>query len=618
MARRRHEETRSCAQGQEIRTWWRRVVTLLLPVLSVTAIGATTEAAESPTPGGFVESATAGQVRARVKPQLPARGPFTFPQPYNTTGVRLTNADDCGGADCVNYIGYSYWRNTNNHVGSDTMLIFLSLDRQRGGNGPTLLSYDKRTDQVQVVGPLFSADHPLSWSTAEGWYWSASQATKLYVNQGSKLLRYDALARTFETVFDVARRFGGDKYIWQMHSSGDDRVHSATLRTNSDYSTLGCVVYNEAGGQFSFFPSKGDYDECQIDDSGRWLVIKENVDGRNGEDNVIIDLQGGGERVFTDEAGAGGHSDNGYGYMVAADNWNSLPGAIRVWALGPGSAADGLPPGVLVYHSTGWDSEINHVSHSNARPGVPAGNQYACGSGANRLERPQANEILCFPLDGSLRVLVVAPVMTDLDARGGGDDYAKLPKGNLDVTGRYFIWTSNVGGDRLDAFIVKVPGERLGAVPVSTSAPTIPVPTSAPTIPASTSAPTIEVSTSARTLNAGDVLTVGLTVHNGPTGVPLDLYVGLYLPDNQIAYFSSPGLAGLSDLPSTTPTSMQLVPAGASLTLPRFVQVALPPGAPPGTYQFFAALVTLGAVSDGTLNDSDLAAFELVAFTIAP
>ena len=100
--------------------------------------------------------------------------------------------------------------------------------------------------------------------------------------------------------------------------------------------------------------------------------------------------------------------------------------------------------------------------------------------------------------------------------------------------------------------------------------------------------------------------------------MPLDLYVGLYLPDNQIAYFSSPGLAGLEDLPSTTPTRMQLVPAGARLTLPRFVEVALPPRARPGTYQFFAALVTPGAVSDGLVRDSDLAAFELEAFTVAP
>ena len=37
----------------------------------------------------------------------------------------------------------------------------------------------------------------------------------------------------------------------------------------------------------------------------------------------------------------------------------------------------------------------------------------------------------------------------------------KLPKGNLDVTGRYFLWTTNLGGDRLDAFLVKVPAERL-------------------------------------------------------------------------------------------------------------------------------------------------------------
>lgn len=596
----RDKPTRSFTRGHEIGTAWRGAVTTLwLAALSVMAMGVPSEAAESLTPGGFVESATDGELRARVKPRLPARGPFAFPEPYNTTGVRLTNADDCGGADCVNYIGYSYWRNTNNHVGSDTMLIVLSLDRQRGGNGPTLLRYDKTTDQVQVVGPLFDAGHPLSWSTAEGWYWSALQATKLYANQGSKLVRYDALARTFETVFDVAPGFGSDKYIWQMHSSGDDRVHSATLRTNTDYSTLGCVVYDEASGRLSLFPSQGAYDECQIDSSGRWLVLKENVDGRAGEDNVIIDLQGGGERVVADEAGAGGHSDTGYGYMVAADNWNDLPGALRVWALGPGSAADALPQGVVVYRSHDWDSEISHVSHSNARPGVPAGNQYACGSGANRIERPRANEILCFPLDGSLRVLVVAPVMTDLDARGGGDDYAKLPKGNLDVTGRYFIWTSNVGGDRLDAFIVKVPGELLGAVQVPTGARPL------------------QVATSAGTLHAGDVFTAGLTVHNGPNNGPLECYVGLFLPDNQIAYFSSAGLAGLSVLPST-PTAVRVIPAGSSLTLPRFVEVALPPGVAPGTYQFFAALVTPGALSDGVVTESELVAFELAAFTIAP
>jgi hypothetical protein len=30
----------------------------------------------------------------------------------------------------------------------------------------------------------------------------------------------------------------------------------------------------------------------------------------------------------------------------------------------------------------------------------------------------------------------------------------------MDVTGRYFIWTANAGGNRLDAFLVKIPAER--------------------------------------------------------------------------------------------------------------------------------------------------------------
>jgi hypothetical protein len=74
-------------------------------------------------------------------------------------------------------------------------------------------------------------------------------------------------------------------------------------------------------------------------------------------------------------------------------------------------------------------------------------------------------EIVCFRLDGSLRTVVVAPVMTDLDAAGGESEYWRLPKGNLDVTGEYFIWTANGGGDRLDAYIVRIPVERLEQLP---------------------------------------------------------------------------------------------------------------------------------------------------------
>jgi hypothetical protein len=215
------------------------------------------------------------------------------------------------------------------------------------------------------------------------------------------------------------------------------------------------LVFHEATGQFSFFPAKGTYDECHIDKSGRYLMIQENIDGRNGLENVIVDLQTGVQTVIYDENGGVGHADMGYSYMVGADNFNPLPNAFITWSFLPTPRK-----GPAVFHSSGWGiSRIDHVSHQNAKPSLPMQQQFACGSTAER--GPAQDEILCFRLDGSQKELVVAPVMTDLNASGGGTDYFKLPKGNLDITGQFFIWTTNLGGNRMDAFLVKVPAQLL-------------------------------------------------------------------------------------------------------------------------------------------------------------
>jgi hypothetical protein len=156
--------------------------------------------------------------------------------------------------------------------------------------------------------------------------------------------------------------------------------------------------------------------------------------------------------------------------MVAADNWDNRANAIKLWKFGESTLQ-----GTLVTYMNNWNINApNHVSHGNASATRAPEQQYACGSGANRTNGPRANEVICFPLDGSLRVLVVAPVMVNLDASGGGDDYEKLPKGNLDVTGEYFVWTSNAGGNRLDAFLVRVPGHLLtGTTPGDTEPPNV-------------------------------------------------------------------------------------------------------------------------------------------------
>src|SRR6266700_286145 len=122
---------------------------LLALVAAATVLLFATPLFAQSSPRGFIEMIDHVENRppltpAQIRALLPERGGFTFPAPYNTRAIRLTNATDCpGDTDCLNYVGYSYWRNINNHVGSDTMLIFLTLDRSRGGGGPNLFSYNK-------------------------------------------------------------------------------------------------------------------------------------------------------------------------------------------------------------------------------------------------------------------------------------------------------------------------------------------------------------------------------------------------------------------------------------------------------------------------------------------
>ena len=440
-------------------------------------------------PGGFIEKAGDQTYRPRFTPSqiaafLPANGAtgaFKFPPPYNTDGVRLTGAADCvSGQDCLSYVGYSYWRNINNHAGSDTMFIVLGFDRNRGGAGPSLLAYNKVNDAVQNLGPLFPSESPFSYSTTEGWYFSAKAPSRLYafLPGTSMLRRFDVRTRQFEATpaFDLAACPRPSvcpneaAFIFQPHSSDDDVMHSATVQ-NAAFQRLGCVVSNAR--RFVYVPTRAGYvlDECHVDKSGRWLLILEAQAG-GALDNRVVDLANGKVTAVSDAAGALGHLDTGFGYAIGADNYNALPNASILLKFPLASTA--RPLGPVVHFNKRWDiTAANHIAHGNAIRRPPA-EQFACGSNASRVN-DMADEIVCFSLnpnrypDGSLDVLVVGQVMTDLDALGGndldGDDYEQVPKGNLDVTGRYFIWTANLGGNRLDAFLVKVPAELLGVAP---------------------------------------------------------------------------------------------------------------------------------------------------------
>jgi hypothetical protein len=132
------------------------------------------------------------------------------------------------------------------------------------------------------------------------------------------------------------------------------------------------------------------------------------------------------------------------------------------------------------------------VSWENASATVPVAQQYACGGSATSSGTAYGNEVVCFMLNpvaaASQQRLVVAPVMTNLAATGGNaacpscTDYAKDPKGNIDPTGQYFFWVSNMGGARMDAFMVKIPSQVLTAAANSGSGTTGGGDTTPPTV----------------------------------------------------------------------------------------------------------------------------------------
>jgi hypothetical protein len=434
-------------------------------------------------PGGFTETqATNTRTKyseAEIAAIIPgSRGAFTFPEPYETDAVQLTEAADCGGQDCLYYVGYSYLSNMNNHVGETTIKIFLNFSTAFGGDGPNLLTYNKTNGTIAKTGPLFSVGS--SWrSTGDGsttWYWSGTLANRIYmidtVGGSRKILRLNTdsipVAAPQETVFDLAGNFSGCTVgscpynLWQIRSSQDDTVHSMTVRNSSNVK-LGCLVYQPNRTPTTRWYPKvvgGTMDECSVDASGRWTLINEFTPTRI---NRFYDNWNNTENRVTTFANTLGHYAPGYGYFIGLGDPEGLPGSVFYYTMDP------FARGAVQHSDENWDLVMmNHPTHFNSVNGGALAGQMFCGS--NLTTDSQMNEIGCSLMDGAATNLdlIVAPVMSNTSgtggkyARGGGDgNYGLFPKGNIDVTGKYFIWTSNHHSNRLDAFMVKVPSQLL-------------------------------------------------------------------------------------------------------------------------------------------------------------
>src|SRR5438132_10820107 len=105
------------AMGFVMNSAIRRMSYVVCLLSSTAALLVMTTSAAAQVPGGFVESANSTAVRpllttTQIQALLPPRGLFTFPAPYLTQGVRLTNVTDSpGAADRVHSVGSAHWRN---------------------------------------------------------------------------------------------------------------------------------------------------------------------------------------------------------------------------------------------------------------------------------------------------------------------------------------------------------------------------------------------------------------------------------------------------------------------------------------------------------------------------
>lgn len=314
-------------------------------------------------------------------------------------------------ASGVNPIGMSYWRNINQHKDDPHLKVFLSIDDQIN-----IFTIDKTTLKV-IDQKNLEINH-----TGEGCYFSAHHSWVLYIPIHSVLYRLNINTGAYiNMAWNLTLE--GPNNLWQCHSDYEEMNHSATIK-DPDYKIVGWAVHNEISGLTKYYDLKGEPDECQIDKSGNWLLIKED------DYNRIIYLPTGVERLISNEEGALGHSDIGFDFAMGENDHSSIAGALDRIRFNDGSHQ-------LIYSTGIWN--MGYVSYTNAKPNELY-NACCLITTPTELIKVQLSTG-----EGS----VVCSNLTQ------SDEYNNRAKANLCSQGEYAVWTAYVDGS-LNAYIVKI------------------------------------------------------------------------------------------------------------------------------------------------------------------
>lgn len=306
----------------------------------------------------------------------------------------------------VKPIGMSYWRNINQHINSSTMDIVLSVNDEL-----VVFTVDKYSLQVLRQKAL-GINH-----TGEGVSYSRIYPSIFYYGMGREYYKYDVYTGERQVVWSSPFN------LWQVHMDYSERTFSGSLK-DDNWNIIGWGV-NELR-----FDLRGSPDECQIDKSGDWLVIKEN------DYNRIVNINTGAERIIQNTDGALGHSDNGFNCILGENDFASVAGACEYFNFQTGERK-------LIYSTGLWN--MGYVSFTNAYPNTPIESQKALISSAD-------GRLILVRLDGSLIGFSIADIPPYYD----GQPYEDRPKANLCPNGEFAVWTEARSGN-YNAYVVRVP-----------------------------------------------------------------------------------------------------------------------------------------------------------------
>ena len=363
-------------------------------------------------------------------PKLPKAGETLVDPVFCTTLLRVT--DEADGKSCHN--AYAYWPTFN----KDSTRLHINC-----GGVAMLYAFDPDAFKITGKEKLFAVQAPgggaPNWEDAT---WSGTDPDMIFGHTGLNIWAWNVAKKEYTLVRNFAKEFPDPKgaFVSQMTVSIDDEVFAFKLKgPGPKWDVLRYAAWRRKDDRMLLnCKAVGGFDECHVDKSGRYLLVKE----RKGPiESAVVDLVTGKTEYLTDAAPdfGPGHSDNGHDCVVGAENhrnrilFRKLSDPHRFTTVLDMKNDWSQPKHIsMLADDEDWVLVSNYPKQST--PGLFHG------------------EIFQVATDGSERVRRLC------HHRSVYKSYWDTPRANISRDGRFVVFTSNWGGsDRRDVFILRVP-----------------------------------------------------------------------------------------------------------------------------------------------------------------